>query len=134
MLLSKSAPRLPSAWTLANAKHPILSKQAEQPRDSGSVLAQLYQAQAEVNASKAKSRSGKVKALKATAALFNFLQQNGISSMEQLYQKVEAMNRDYYDLRGQIVNAERRISALTERLEIFILKFRNTHIFVTVKL
>ena len=94
-------------------------KQAEQPRDSGSVLAQLYQAQAEVNASKAKSRSGKVKALKATAALFNFLQQNGISSMEQLYQKVEAMNRDYYDFRGQIVNAERRISVLTERLEMW---------------
>lgn len=37
--------------------------------------------------------------------------------MEQLYQKVEAMNHDYYDLRGQIVSAEQRISALTERLK-----------------
>ena len=39
--------------------------------------------------------------------------------MEQLYQKVEAMNSDYYELRGQIVSAERRISALTERLEMW---------------
>ena len=39
--------------------------------------------------------------------------------MEQLYQKVEAMNSDYYNLRGQIVSAERRISALTERLEMW---------------
>ena len=95
-------------------------EQAAQPRGGDSVLAQLYQAQAEVNASKAKSRSGKVKALKANAALFNFLQQNGISSMEQLYQKVEAMNSDYYELRGQIASAERRISTLTERLEMWL--------------
>ena len=94
-------------------------EQAAQPQGGGSVLAQLYQAQAEVNASKAKSTAGKVKALKANAALFNFLQQNGISSMEQLYQKVEAMNSDYYELRGQIVSVERRISALSERLEIW---------------
>ena len=59
------------------------------------------------------------KALKANAALFNFLQQNGISSMERLYQKVEAMNSDYYNLRGQIVSAERRISSLSERLEMW---------------
>ena len=86
---------------------------------SGSVLAQLYQAQAEVSASKAKTRAGKVKALKANAALFNFLQSNGISSMAQLYEKVDAMNSDYYELRGKIVTAERRISTLSERLEMW---------------
>ena len=86
---------------------------------SGSVLAQLYQAQAEVNTSKAKSHAGKVRALKSNATLFNFLQQNGINSMEQLYEKVSAMNSDYYDLRGQIVKAERRISALNKRLEMW---------------
>ena len=95
------------------------TKEQAAQSQGGSVLAQLYQAQAEVNASKAKSTAGKVKALKANAALFNFLQQNGISSMEQLYQKVEAMNSDYYELRGQIVSAERRISALSERLEMW---------------
>ena len=91
--------------------------QEAQPQGGDSVLAQLYQAQAEVNSSNAKSRIGKVNALKANAVLFNFLQQNGIGTMEQLYKKVAAMNSDYYDLRGQIVRAERRISALTERLK-----------------
>ena len=93
-------------------------EQADTPQ-GGSVLAQLYQAQAEVNTSKAKTRAGKVKALKANAALFNFLQSNGISSMAQLYEKVDAMNSDYYELRGKIVSAERRISALSERLEMW---------------
>ena len=95
------------------------TKEQAQVPHSTSVLAQLYQAQAEVNASKATSKAGKVKALKANAALFNFLQQNGINSMEQLYEKVSAMNSDYYNLRGQIVKAERRISALTKRLEMW---------------
>ena len=93
-------------------------EQADTPQ-GGSVLAQLYQAQAEVNTSKAKTRAGKVKALKANAALFNFLQSNGISSMAQLYEKVDAMNSDYYELRGKIVSAERRISALSERLKMW---------------
>ncbi len=92
--------------------------QADVPQ-GGSVLAQLYQAQAEVNTSKATTRAGKVKALKANAALFNFLQSNGIGNMAQLYEKVEAINRDYYELRGKIVTAERRISALSERLEMW---------------
>ena len=39
--------------------------------------------------------------------------------MEQLYEKVSAMNSDYYALRGQIVSAERRISALNKRLEMW---------------
>jgi len=45
------------------------------------------------------------------------LQTNGINSMQELYEKVSAMNSDYYDLRGKIVSAERRIAALNERLE-----------------
>ena len=39
--------------------------------------------------------------------------------MEQLYEKISAMNSDYYDLRGQIVRAERRISALNKWLEMW---------------
>ena len=65
------------------------------------------------------SRYGKVKALKTDANLFNFLMENGISSMEQLYEKVSAMNSGYYDLRGKIVKAERRLSVLNERLEMW---------------
>lgn len=95
-------------------------EQAQVPQNGGSILAQLYQAQAEINASKAKTRTGKVKALKANAALFNFLQQNGIGSMEQLYEKVEAMNSDYYDLRGQIVSAVlRRVSVITPLVDYY---------------
>ena len=39
--------------------------------------------------------------------------------MQELFDKVAAMNGDYYDLRGKIVSKERRISALTERLEMW---------------
>ena len=39
--------------------------------------------------------------------------------MEQLYEKVSAMNSGYYDLRGKIVKAERRLSVLNERLEMW---------------
>lgn len=87
------------------------------PQDSGSLVARLYEAQAEVNRNKARSRSGKVKALQENAKLLAFLQGNGITSMQQLYEKVSAMNSDYYDLRGQIVKAERRLAVLDERLE-----------------
>ena len=65
------------------------------------------------------SQYARVKALKENVALFNFLQANGISSMPELYEKVSAMNSGYYDLRGKIVKAERRISVLTERLEMW---------------
>ena len=47
------------------------------------------------------------------------MMQNGITSMAQLHEKISAMNGDYYDLRGRIVSKERRISVLTERLEMW---------------
>nr|WP_325238009.1 MobQ family relaxase [uncultured Oscillibacter sp.] len=65
------------------------------------------------------SQYAKVKSLKADAKLFNFLMENGIKSMPELFDKVAAMNGDYYDLRGKIVSKERRISVLTERLEMW---------------
>lgn len=97
-------------WTKEQAE-------VDPPQDSGSLVARLYEAQAEVNRNKARSRSGKVKALQENAKLLAFLQGNGITSMQQLYEKVSAMNKDYYDLRGQIVKAERRLAVLDERLE-----------------
>lgn len=39
--------------------------------------------------------------------------------MEQLYEKVAAMNKDYYSLRGKIVTAERRIKVLDEHLSMW---------------
>ena len=82
-------------------------------------MTRLYEAQAQVNSEKARSRSGRIKALQENAKLLAFLQGNGITSMEQLYEKVSAMNKDYYDLRGQIIKAERRLDVLDERLEMW---------------
>ena len=65
------------------------------------------------------TRSGKLRKLQEDAKLFNLLQSNGITSIEQLYEKVAAMNKDYYDLRGKIVSAERRLAVLDERLEMW---------------
>ena len=93
--------------------------EVKQPQDGGSLVARLYEAQAQVNIDKARYRSGKIKALQENAKLLAFLQSNGINSMQELYEKVSAMNKDYYDLRGQIVKAERRLTALDERLELW---------------
>jgi ATP-dependent exoDNAse (exonuclease V) alpha subunit len=99
-------------WTKEQAK-------AKQPQGGGSLVTRLYEAQAEVNRSKARYRSGKIRALQENAKLLAFLQGNGITSMEQLYEKVSAMNDAYYDLRGKIVKAERRLAVLDERLEMW---------------
>ena len=64
-------------------------------------------------------RTGKIRALQESAALFSFLQANGIQSMQQLHEKIADMNSRYYDLRGKIVKAERRIATLTERGEMW---------------
>ena len=100
-------------WTKKQAK-------AEQPQGGGSLVTRLYEAQAQVNSEKARSRSGRIKALQENAKLLAFLQGNGITSMQELYEKVTAMNKDYYDLRGQIVKEERRIAVLDERLEMWV--------------
>ena len=59
------------------------------------------------------------RALQESAALFNFLNANGIQSMQQLHEKIAGMNTRYYDLRREIVKAERRIAVLTERGEMW---------------
>ena len=91
-------------------------EQSTQPQGRESIMDFLFQARQDTAPI---SQYAKVRALKADANLFNFLMENGISSMEQLYEKVSAMNSGYYDLRGKIVKAERRISVLTERLEMW---------------
>ncbi len=47
------------------------------------------------------TRTGKIRALQESAALFSFLQANGIQSMQQLHEKIADMNTRYYDLRGK---------------------------------
>lgn len=91
-------------------------EQSAQP-EKPSIIAQLWRANQEMN--KPTSQYGKVKALKESAALFSFLQSNGIASTQELYSKVYAMNTDYYALRGEIRDAERRINVLSERLKMY---------------
>ena len=91
-------------------------EQSAQPPAQESITDFLFQARQNATTT---SRYGKVKALKADAKLFNFLMENGIKSMQELFDKVAAINSDYYDLRGKIVSKERRLSVLNERLEMW---------------
>ena len=91
-------------------------KQAKKPEEKRSVWERLQQAQA---AAKPTTRYGKVKVLKESAALFNFLQENGISSMPELYAKVTAMQTQYYNLRGEIAAIGRQTDDLKKRLSMW---------------
>jgi len=91
--------------------------ETEKPQTQQSSLAALWEAQQQLNAPR--TRTGKIRALQESAALFSFLQANGIQSMQQLHEKIADMNSRYYDLRGKIVKAERRIAILTERGEMW---------------
>lgn len=91
-------------------------QQAAQPEQKPSIWEQLQQTQ---NAIKPTTRYGKVKALKESAALFSFLQENGISSMQELHAKVTAMQTEYYGLRGEIAANARQIDGLKKRLSMW---------------
>jgi len=91
-------------------------QQAAQPEQKPSIWEQLQQTQ---NAIRPATRYGKVKALKESAALFNFLQENGISSMRELHAKVTAMQTEYYGLRGEIAATARQIDGLKKRLSMW---------------
>jgi hypothetical protein len=91
-------------------------QQAVQPEEKRSVWEQLQQAQA---AAQPATRYGKVKALKESAALFNFLQENGISSIQELHAKVTNMQTEYYGLRGEIAATARQINDLEKRLSMW---------------
>ena len=91
-------------------------EQADQPQGRESIMDFLFQARQDTAPA---TQYAQVKALKEKANLYNFMMQNGITSMAQLHEKISAMNGDYYDLRGRIVSKERRISVLTERLEMW---------------
>lgn len=94
-------------------------EEVARPQGKDSIMTQLWQAQHEMNRSAAHSNYGKAKALKQSAALFNFLHSNGITSMQQLHEKISAMNGAYYDLRGQLVSGERRRKKLDEHLKMW---------------
>ena len=92
-------------------------EQAERPEGKESILLQLWQARQEMDSPD--SRYEKIKDLKEQAAFYSLLQGGGITTMRQLHEKISAMNKSYYDLRGKIVSAERRIKVLDEHLSMW---------------
>ena len=91
--------------------------EAEKLAEAAPSMLQLWEAQQQRK--QPTTRTGRIRALQESAALLTFLQSNGIRSMQQLHEKLAEMNTRYYDLRGEIVKAERRIATLTERGEMW---------------
>ena len=91
--------------------------EAEKPEGQQPSMIDLWEARQQLK--RPDTRTGKIRALQEIAALFSFLQANGIQSMQQLHEKIADMNTRYYDLRREIVKAERRIAVLTERGEMW---------------
>ncbi len=87
--------------------------EAAQPQGKENIIFQFVQLRMAAN--NPASCFAKVQRLKENAAFLNFLMSNGIQTMQELYEKISTMSRDYYDLRGKIVGAERRIDVLAER-------------------
>ena len=92
--------------------------EAAKPQGSQPTISKLWEAQ-QTMGGKPPPRYGTIKKLREQAALFSLLTSNGITTMQQLYEKVDSMNSRYYDLRGKIVSAERQIAVLEERLSMF---------------
>ena len=92
--------------------------EAAKPQSSQPTLLQLWETQQAMR-DKPTSRYEALRKLREQAALYNSLAANGITTMQQLHEKVDAMNAQYYKLRGEIVSAERRIATLEERLDMF---------------
>lgn len=69
--------------------------------------------------SDATTRYAKTKRLKEYTALFNLLEANRFTSVQQLHEKIAAVNGSYYDLRGQIVSTERRLNELNKHMEMW---------------
>ena len=91
--------------------------EAEKPEGQQPSMMDLWEAQQQLK--RPDTRSGKIRALQESTALFSFMQANEIKTMQQLHDKISEMNSSYYDLRGKIVQAERRIAVLTERGEMW---------------
>ena len=112
-------PYLPSSIKARIARlHRWSKDEAAKPKSSQPTLLQLWETQQAMR-DKPTSRYEALRKLREQAALYNLLAANGITTMQQLHEKVDAMNAQYYKLRGEIVSAERRIATLEERLDMF---------------
>lgn len=89
---------------------------AEEVDNPPSLLALMEETRRRTQEQNGISRYGKVRALKDSVQLFNFLRENDISSMTELREKVVFLQADYYRLCGSIRVEERQISLLKERM------------------
>ena len=103
-------------------------EEAAKPQEEQPTMLQLWTVQQEMSG-EATSRKGRTKKLKEQAAVFNLLNGNGITTIQQLFEKIESTNADYYSLRGEIVSAERQIAKLEERISMYeqYEKYRSVH-------
>ena len=93
-------------------------EEAAKPQGEQPTMLQLWAVQQEMSG-EATSRKGRTKKLKEQAAVFNLLNGNGITTMQQLFEKIESTNAEHYALRGEIVSAERQIAKLEERISMY---------------
>ncbi|MFT9057177.1 MAG: hypothetical protein ABF449_11305 [Ethanoligenens sp.] len=101
---------------LATERGTVNREIVAQPEKKPSIWEQLQQAQVAV---KPTTRYGKVKAFKENAALFGFLQENGISSIQRLHAKAINMQTEYYGLCGEIAATARQINDLEKCLSMW---------------
>ena len=73
--------------------------EAEKPEGQQPSMIDLWEAQQQLM--RPDTRTGKIRALQESAALFSFMQANEIKTMQQLHDKISDMNSSYYDLRGK---------------------------------
>jgi len=92
--------------------------QIPEPKGKQSIREQLWHSHQKVQKQR-KPNLSTINSLKENAALFNFLQNNNIDSMQQLYDKIAAMNNDFYKLRSEIVATEKRITMLDEQIKMY---------------
>lgn len=91
------------------------SKEDAANDDKPSILAMLNEA----GKPQRDTRYAKTKALKDMAKLYSYMQANNISSIDGVYEKIAAIQRDYYAKRGEIVAVERSIAPIRERLNVW---------------
>lgn len=71
------------------------------------------------------SQYQKIRNLKNGAAVWNFMREHQIHSIDGLHQHIKNMNSSYYAIRNEIVTREKRIKVLDEHLTMYSMYERN---------
>ncbi len=65
------------------------------------------------------AQHGKIKDLKTQAKVVDFLLDNNIDSIEILFDKLSSMNKEFYDIKGKIKNANKQLSLLENHIAVY---------------